>query len=100
MKHWWVIFLLASMPAFAQEAPKPSAAPVQLTTAERVALQSCESAKQELQKRWQEIVQQEQTILAEFRAAHPGHHVDPQTFAVEADSAKPITPKPALPVKK
>jgi hypothetical protein len=105
MKHWLAFFLLASMPAFAQEAPKPSAAPIQLTTTERIALQSCESAKQDLQKRWQEIMQQEQTILVEFHAAHPGYHVNSQTFAVEADQVKPAlpkatTPKPALPAKK
>jgi hypothetical protein len=100
MKHWLVILLLASMPAFAQEAPKPSAAPVQLTTAERVALQSCESAKQELQKRWQEIVQQEQTIVADFNSAHPGYHLNPYTFAVEANQPKVASPKPALPTKK
>jgi hypothetical protein len=98
MKHWMVILLLASMPAFAQKAPKPApSVPVQLTTAERVALHSCESAKQELQKRWQEIVQQEQAILTEFSAEHPGHHLNPQSFAVEDDATKAA---PAAPAKK
>ena len=100
MKHWLAIILLASMPAFAQDAPKPATASAQLTTAERVALQSCEAAKQNLQKQWQDIVQQEQQILVEFHAAHPGYRVNPITFAVEADPAKPVTPKPALPAKK
>jgi hypothetical protein len=95
MKRWLAIFVLVSMPAFAQQKPNP---PVpQLNTAERVALQSSEKAKQDLQKQWIEIMQQEKAILDEFNAAHPGYHVNQQTLAVEADSSK-VTP--VLPAKK
>jgi hypothetical protein len=97
MKRWLAIFVLMAMPVFAQQAPKVPVAPPQLGMAERVALQGCEKTKQDLQKQWQEITQQEQVILAEFNATHPGYHVNPVTFAVEADPPK-VTP--ALPAKK
>lgn len=97
MKKLLIILVLASMPAFAQQAPKPSVAP-QLNATERIALQSCEKAKQDLQKQWQEITQQEQQILTEFNANHPGYHLNPQTLAVETNQPKTI--QPALPAKK
>jgi hypothetical protein len=87
MKRWLAIFVLALTPAFAQQAPKPNQVP-QLSTADRIALQSCEKIKQD-------ALQQEQTILTEFAASHPGYRVNPQNFIVE-----PEQPKPALPVKK
>lgn len=97
MKRWLAIFVLMAMPVFAQQAPKAPVPPPQLGTAERIALQGCEKTKQDLQKQWQEIIQQEQVILAEFATTHPGYHVNSVTFAVETDSPK-VTP--ALPAKK
>jgi hypothetical protein len=97
MKRWLTIFVLAAMPAFAQQTPNTSAHPVLLNTAERVALQNCEKTKQDIQKQWQEIVQQEQAIIAEFETAHPGYHINQQTFAVEPDQPKV---KPVSPVNK
>jgi hypothetical protein len=94
MKRWLAIFVLALTPAFAQQAPKPAPVP-QLSTADRIALQSCEKIKQDVQKQWQDALQQEQTILTEFATNHPGYRVNPQNFIVE-----PEQPKPALPAKK
>jgi len=97
MKRWFAVILLASMPAFAQQAPKAPQNSPQLSSAERIALQDSERAKQELQKQWQDIIDQERAVLQEFAVAHPGFHINPQTLLVEADPAKPET-KAAAPV--
>jgi hypothetical protein len=93
------IMLLA---AFAQQPPAPVPAPnpvPQLSTADRIALQNCQQMKQSAQKQWQDAGQQEQAVLSEFAAGHPGFHINPTTFIVEADQPKQPTPtvKPALP---
>lgn len=69
-----------------------------LSTAERIALQSCEKAKADAQKEFQEAAQQEQAILVEFTANHPGYHLNGTTFTVERDQPKAV--QPALPAKK
>ena len=96
MKHWMTTILLAvALPIFAQQPPAPPTHPLpQLGTAEKVALQSCEKSKQEAQRQWQEANQQELSILLEWSAAHPGFHINQQSFAVEADPPKPAV-KPA-----
>lgn len=101
MKKKLVILALAlAMPAFAQQASKPaSAAPPQLSTADKIAIQACEKSKQDAQKQWQDAQQQELSILREWNTAHPGFHVNQQSFAVEADPPQPVV-KQALPTKK
>lgn len=101
MKHWLATILLATvLPVFAQQPPATPKTPMpQLGTAERVALQSCETRKKDAQKQWQEANQQELSILFEWSTAHPGYHINAQSFAVEADPPKPEV-KPALPPQK
>ena len=99
MKRWIAIFMLALTPAFAQSVQRSNPAP-QLSTADRIALQSCEKIKQDAQKQWQDALQQEQTILSEFNANHPGYRVNPQNFVVEPEQTKPESVKPALLEKK
>jgi hypothetical protein len=89
-----LVLILASMTGFTQQTAAP-----QLTTTERVALQSCEKSKQEAEKLYNDAVQQELAIMREWQIAHPGFHLDPRTLAVEADPPKPEV-KPALPAKK
>jgi hypothetical protein len=101
MKHWFAVFMLAfAMPAWTQQASRQRPAPPpQLSTAEHIAIQACEKSKQDAQKQWQDAEQQELTILREWDSAHPGFHINQQTFAVEADPPKPMV-KPALPTQK
>lgn len=89
----WGLTLLIGIGARSQATPAP-----RLSTAEKIALDACEKQKQDAQTAYQHATQQEQTIMVEFGAAHPGFHLDGATFAVEADPAKPV--KPALPVKR
>lgn len=63
-----------------------------LSTADRVAIQTFEKAKQDAQKTFNDAQQAENAVLKEWQSAHPGYHVNPQTFAVEADP-KPEPPK-------
>lgn len=101
MKHWMVTILLATaLPVFAQQPPAtPKTSMPELGTAVKVALQSREKSKLDAQRQWQEAQQQENTILIEWSAAHPGYHINQQSFAVEADPPKPVV-KPALPAQK
>jgi hypothetical protein len=101
MKQRMAILLLAlALPLSAQQPPRPADQPLpQLGTAEKVALQSLEKVKLDAQKQWQDASQQELTILREWALAHPGYHVNQQTFAVEADPPRPVV-KPALPAQK
>jgi Skp family chaperone for outer membrane proteins len=99
MKRWLAVFVLALTPAFAQSVQRSNPAP-QLSTADRIALQSCEKIKQDAQKQWQDALQQEQAILTEFNTSHPGYRVNPQNFVVEPEQTKPEQPKPALSEKK
>jgi len=90
----WMFFAFASAqtvkPAF--PAPQSPGAP-SLSTADRVAIQSIEKAKVDLQKQFQEIQQQELTILREWQTAHPGWRIDPQTFAISAEAKGPEVKK-------
>lgn len=77
-----------------------------LGTADRIALQSCEKAKADAQKQWQDAQQQELAVLREWQEAHPGFRIDAQTFAITADAPrsrqqekKPLV-RPALPLAK
>lgn len=79
------ILMFSAACGFAQKSSAPAP---QLSTADRIALQSCEKDKQGAQKQWQEALQQEQEILKEFGTNHPGFHVNSQTFSVEADQVK------------
>lgn len=97
MKYWLMLFMLALPPAVAQQ---PQKFLPQLSTSDRIALQSLEKTKQDAQKQWQEAFQQEQTIISEFSASHPGYRLNSQTFAVEEDQKKSEQPKQALPTQK
>jgi hypothetical protein len=81
----WAMFL-AALVAFAQ------AVTPELSTADRVALQSFEQRKAEAQKAYQDAMQGEAAVEKEFAATHHGFHINPQTFAVEPD-AKTEGPK-------
>lgn len=100
MKYLLAIAFVMITPVLAglKPAPEPKTAPPGLSTAEKIAIESCEKQKQEAQTAYQHATQQEQTIMVEFSAAHPGYHLNGATFAVEADPAKAV--QPALPVKR
>lgn len=113
MKSLLFILVLALLPALAYTQPRADAKDAtnhltqttskiltvpQLSIAERLAIQSCEKDKAEAQKLWQQAIEQERQIMSEFNIAHPGYHLNPQTFAVEADSPK--TAQPVLPKDK
>jgi hypothetical protein len=74
------------------QSPLTPAFTPQLSTAERVALATCEKQKQDALKQWQDAVREEQNILAEFSTAHPGYHLNEATFAVEPNQQKPAPP--------
>jgi hypothetical protein len=88
-----LLFAVAS--AIAQQ-PIP-----QLSTAEKVALQSLQKTQADAAKDWNDAEQQKLSILREWQVAHSGFHIkynsanpnDPQNLTVEAD------PKPVAPVK-
>lgn len=78
MKRYFLpVFLVASV--MAQVTP-------QLDTADKVAISSLEQVKQDAQKKYIEAAQQEASILREWEAAHPGYKLNPQTFAIEAET--------------
>ena len=60
-----------------------------LSTADRVAINTFEKAKQDAQKEFDGAQQGELTVLREWGNAHPGWHVNQQTFAVEKDAVPP-----------
>jgi hypothetical protein len=86
-----IVFALigASAIAFGQ------AQPPQLSTADKVAIQTLEKTKQDARKQFEGAQQSELTVLSEWGASHPGYHVNQQTFAVEQDPkpTKPEAPK-------
>jgi hypothetical protein len=86
-KRFWtgVGFLAMAALVFGQQA-KPVPA---LSTADRVAIQTLEKAKQEAQKQFNDAQQQELMIVREFGATHPGFVVNQQTFAVEPEKVEP-----------
>lgn len=91
MKLTLLVLLFAIAPFAVGEPPLP-----QLSTADKIALQTEEKVKQDASTQYQNAQQTELTILGEFTKLHPGFHVDTQTFVVSADP-KP-DPKPAAKV--
>jgi hypothetical protein len=103
-----MVIAFAAMTVFAAAQQKPAAAlpanAPQLSTSDKIAIQSLEKQKQDAAAAWQNAQQQELSILREWTQAHPGFHLhfnsqnaqDPQNFAVEADTPVPA-PKPAAP---
>lgn len=87
MKTTYVVGSIIGASIALAQATLPSPEP-QLSTAERTALQTLESQKQQAQ-------QAEFRIDQEFRIAHPGYYINLQTFEV----SKVPTP-PAPPAKK
>jgi hypothetical protein len=96
--------------AFAQQkAASPPTTPLpQLTTAEKVAVQSLEKQKQEAATTWQNAQQQELSIMREWSQAHPGFRLhynpanaqDPDNFTPEADTPAPSPKPPISPAEK
>ena len=87
--------------------PPQTPAP-QLSTADKVALQSIQKTQTDAAKAWQDAEQEKLTVLREWQMDHPGFHVhynpqfpnDPQNYSVEADGAPPMPPvKPTAPAK-
>lgn len=85
----------ASSPKSAQSFRPPAP---HLSTAEKIALDSCEKQKQDAKTEYQQATQQEQTIMVEFSAEHPGYHLSGSNFAVEPDAPKAA--RPPLPAAK
>lgn len=81
-RTFWIVWVLAvvAIVAWSQtvEGPVP-----QLSTADKVAIQSLEQQKAAASKQYQDAQTQELSILREFGAAHPGYTVNQSTFAVE-----------------
>ena len=109
----FIVFALCTVAAFAQK-PQPPTPPTPppaasspaptLSTAEKTALQALEKQKQDAQQAFSQAQQAEGVIEREFTQAHPGHHINTLTFAVEADNAPPEKTKtplspPKLPTK-
>lgn len=103
-----IVFALCAVAALAQKpaAPPPAATPTPastapvapaLSTSDKIALQALEKQKQEAQQQFQQSLQSESVIEREFTSAHPGYHVNPQTFIVEADGAAGSAPTPTNP---
>jgi succinylarginine dihydrolase len=96
MKTWTLIAVLAlaSSLAFSQEVLDPHKQPdPKLDTAYLTAIRFIEGTKQSLAKQFQDSQKQEADILAEWKDAHPGWHINAQTFAVEKDTPeKPVDP--------
>ena len=67
------------------QAPKPTPT---LSTADKVAIQTFEKAKQDAQKQFNEAQQGELSVLREWESAHPGFLIDPKTFVVTEAPAK------------
>lgn len=88
MKKFAIIILLFALPMVAQQSP-------QLSTSDKVSIQTLEKVKQEALKQYQDAQQTEGNILQEFSASHKGYSVNPQTFAVIKDEPKKETPKEA-----
>lgn len=85
------MFLLVAAALVVGQQVKPVPA---LSTADRVAIQTLEKAKQDAQKQFQDAQQQELTILREFGQEHPGFTLNQQTFAVEEVKTEPkVEPK-------
>jgi hypothetical protein len=84
--------LILTAASGAQEILDPHKQPdPKLDLAYRTAIQFIEGTKQSLSKQFQESQKQEADILADWKDAHPGWHVNPQTFAVEKDiPEKPV----------
>lgn len=78
MKRLWIgiLFITLAGMIFAQSAP-------QLSTADKVAIQSLEKVKGEARKQFEDAQREETTVLQEWSATHPGWAINPQTFAVE-----------------
>ena len=90
MKRIVLSAVLCACPLYAQTVP-------QLSTADKIALQTTEKQKQEAGKQYAEAQQAQGTILQEFAAAHPGFHFDLQTGVVVKNAP---TPNPAPAPKK
>ncbi len=78
MKTALIALLAAS--TFVASAQQPA-----LSTSDKVAVTSLEQAKQKAQQDYAAAQQTEDAILQEWAKAHPGYHINPQSFAVEAE---------------
>lgn len=96
-RYFWPIYLLIVSATLVWS--QPPVTPPSLSTADRTALSADEQRKQDAQKAFNDAQQNEIAILREWQSAHPGFHLNQQTFAVEAD-VKAETPKSAEPAKK
>ncbi len=96
--------------AIAQQKPSatPAATPPQMSTAEKIAVQSLEKQKQDAATAWQTAQQQELSIMRDWSQAHPGFHLhfnpqnaqDPQNFTAEADVPSPEEKPAKTPTEK
>lgn len=95
-----MLVVLMAVTVIAEDAKKVTTPT--LAISQQVAISAIEGKKQELQKAFEQLMTQESQIEAEFSNQHPGFHVNPQTFAVEADPvvspAPPKIPVTATPV--
>lgn len=71
----------------------------QLSTADKIAIQACEKAKQDARTTFDTAQKQESEILKEWQSAHPGFTIDPQSFEIEPVKAPAKVPVPE-PAKK
>lgn len=85
MKHLFLpVYFLFALMSVAQQ-PVPAKTPPTLSTADKIAIQACEEAKGKAQQAYQQAQQQELAVEREFTVDHPGWHLNPQTYVVEAD---------------
>ena len=101
MKYLAILFLAVTVSMAAQTAPIPplnQTVPT-LSTADRIALQSCEKQKQDAQTSFNQAQQSENAVVSEWNAEHKGYHLNPQTLEVQKDAA-PVEAKVPEPAKK
>lgn len=83
MKYFWIGLGIITAAGISQQVATP-----QLSTSDKVAIQSLEEHKQQASKQYNDAQQAELTIVREWNASHPGFHLNEQNFIPEPD-AKP-----------
>lgn len=94
---WILNLFIWTSPLWTQSPTPPSppnAGAPQLSTSQRIAIQSLEKQKQDGLQMYQQAQQQEASVIQEFTAEHPGWHFNIMTGAVEKDQAPPAPPAP------
>jgi Cu/Zn superoxide dismutase len=108
MKRIALVFALV-LTAHMAQAQQPAAQPApQLSTSDKIAIQSLQKTQEAAAKEWNDAEQQKLSVLREWSMVHPGFHIhyvpqnpnDPQNLMVEADAKPASAAKPKEELKK